>query len=191
MIIEQLFNDRASLKSIDSTAIAYFYFDLGQQSMESALCRLLLQLSCQSLTACEALSQHYALCNGQSVPKYSELLVILEKMLGMFGRTYLVLDALDECRTEDYDRVAGFVATISRWQHLELHALITSQPRDVFEKTFLPLRSLTRIAPHKDTTSDDIRLYISNELVSRTELQFWKAESGRITDYIVHKCAGM
>ncbi|KAJ7346966.1 ankyrin repeat-containing domain protein [Mycena albidolilacea] len=150
MIIELLFEDRASLKSIDSTAIAYFYFDLGQQSVESALRRLLLQLSHQSSAACKALTQQYDLCNGQTVPNYSTLLGILEKMLAIFGRTYLVLDALDECRTEDYDRVTNFVATA----------------RDVFEKKLLSLRSLTRVTPHKTSISDDIRLYISNELVS-------------------------
>jgi hypothetical protein len=191
MIIELLFEDRASLKSIDSTAIAYFYFDLGQQSVESALRRLLLQLSHQSPAACKALTRQYDLCNGQTVPNYSTLLVILEKMLAIFGRTYLVLDALDECRTEDYDRVTNFVATVSTWSHFRLHLLVTSQARDVFEKTLLSLRSLTRVIPHKTSTSDDIQLYISNELVSSSELHHWKQESGRITNYIVDKSAGM
>jgi hypothetical protein len=137
------------------------------------------------------LAQQYKLCNGQTVPNYSELLLILEKLLPRFGRSYLILDALDECKSEDHDRVAEFIATISTWSYLRLHVLVTSQARDVFEKTFLPLRSLTRITPERAATSDDIRLYISNELVSRSELQFWKAESGQIADYIVDKSAGM
>ncbi|KAF8199794.1 hypothetical protein K438DRAFT_2112069 [Mycena galopus ATCC 62051] len=189
MIIEQLFKDRATLNSTDSTAIAYFYFELGQQSVESALRRLILQLSSQG--PYQILNEQHQLCKGQTVPNYSELLLILEKLLLMFGRTYLVLDALDECKTEDYDRVAKFVATISAWSHIQLHVLITSQSRDVFENALLPLRNLSRIIPQKDTTSDDIRLYVSNELASRSDLQLWKSESGRITNYIVDKSAGM
>ncbi|KAJ7902187.1 ankyrin repeat-containing domain protein [Mycena olivaceomarginata] len=123
MIIELLFEDRASLKSIDSTAIAYFYFDLGQQSVE---------------TACKALTRQYDLCNGQTVPNYSTLLVILEKMLAIFGRTYLVLDALDECRTEDYDRVTNFVATSAT------HLILADAPkRGVFIKWLSVLVSVT------------------------------------------------
>jgi hypothetical protein len=191
MVIEQLVEDRALLNHITSTAIGYFYFDLGKESVESALRRLLLQLSCQSPAACEALAQQHDMRNGQTIPTYSDLLVILTKLLAIFGRTYLVLDALDECKTEDYDRVAAFVASIGGWTHFRLHILVTSQARDVFEKTFLSLRNLSRITPEIDTTSDDIRLYISSELTSRSELHIWKPESGWIINYIVQKSAGM
>jgi hypothetical protein len=191
MIIEQLFKDRASLTSVESTAITYFYFDLGKQSVGSALRRLLLQLSHQNPAACEVLVKQYDLCNGQTVPNYFELLAILEKMLASFGRTYLVLDALDECKKEDYDRLANFVTTISGWSNFRLHVLVTSQAREVFGKTFMSLKNLSRITPDSNTTSDDIRLYISSEFVSSSELQHWKQESGRITNYIVDKSAGM
>ncbi|KAF7365653.1 Ankyrin repeat-containing domain protein [Mycena venus] len=194
MIIEQLFKDQASHNNIDSTAVAYFYFDftdLGRQSVENALRRLVLQLSHQSPVPYATLVQHYNSCKGQTVPTYLELLIILEKLLRTLGRTYLVLDALDECKTEDQDRVVDLIHKISGWSDIQLHVLVTSQPRDVFEKTFLSLKKLSRIRIQADTASDDIRLYISNELVSKSELQIWKPEWGQITNYITQKSAGM
>ncbi|KAF7340364.1 p-loop containing nucleoside triphosphate hydrolase [Mycena venus] len=194
MIIEQLFKDQASLNDINSTAIAYFYFDftdLDKQSVENALRRLVLQLSRQSPVPYATLAQHYDSCKGQTVPTYLELLVILEKLLRILGRTYLVLDALNECKTEDHDRVVHLIHRMSEWSDIQLHVLVTSQPLDIFEKMFLSLKKLSRIRIHADTASDDIRLYISNELASKSELRRWKPEWGQIMNYITQKSAGM
>jgi hypothetical protein len=190
MIIERLFKDRASL---DDIAVAYFYFDftdLSKQSVDNALRRLVLQLSRQSPVPYETLAQHYDSCKGQTIPTYTELLVILEKLLRTLGRTYLILDALDECKTSDHDRIVDFIQKIRAWSDIQLHVLVTSQPREIFEKKLLSLR-LSRIAIHADTMSDDIRLYTSNELASKSELQHWLTESEQIIDYITDKSAGM
>ncbi|KAF7365666.1 p-loop containing nucleoside triphosphate hydrolase [Mycena venus] len=194
MIIEQLFNDRASLTNTDSTAIAFFYFDFADpdtQSVEQALRRLVLQLSCQSPAPYATLHQEYKLCDGQTVPTYLKLLEILEKLLRRLGDTYLILDALDECKAADHDRLVDFIRKLSGWSDFQLHVLVTSQPRDIFEKAFMLLQNLSQITIHAYTTSDDIRLYISNELASKSELQLWKPEWGHITTYITNKSAGM
>jgi hypothetical protein len=190
MIIQQLFNNRASLTN--STGIAYFYFDfadLAKQSVDNALRRLVLQLSRQSPTSYETLRQQFDLCKGLTVPTYAELLVILQKLLGMFGRTYLILDALDE--SNEQDRVADFIETISAWSGIQLHVLVTSQSRRIFDLKFSSLENLSRIAIHAEMTADDIRLYLCNELASRDELQLWKPKWAQIVDSILHKSAGM
>jgi hypothetical protein len=194
VVVEQLFKDRTSIGSKNSgTAIGYFYFDFGggsKQSMEYALRRLVLQLSAQCANPYGILSKHYNLYNGQKVPTWDELLVLLEKLLKDLDRTYLVLDALDECRTEDHDLIVDFVQTILGWSAVRLHVLVTSQPRSIFANGFTKLK-FDRIIMKKDRVSEDIKLYISHELSSNSALAPWKSKSEQIISHIVKKSAGM
>ena len=196
MVVEQLFEERTSIGSKNSgtDAIAYFYFDFGggdKQSMDHALRRLVLQLSAQCTIPYGILSNHCALYNGQKVPTWDELLKLLEKLLKDLGRTYLILDALDECKTEDHNLIVSFVQTILGWSGVCLHVLVTSQPRRIFENGFTSLQKFYRITMQEDTISPDIELYVSNELSSKPELEHWKSNSEKIMSHIVKKSAGM
>jgi hypothetical protein len=196
VVVEQLFEDRASIGSKNSgtAAIGYFYFDFGggdKQSIEHALRRLVLQLSAQCASPYGILWKHYDLCKGQKIPTWDGLLVLLEKLLKDLGRTYLVLDALDECRTEDRDLIVGFVQKILGWSAVRLHVLVTSQPRGIFENGFTSLKKFGRITMKKETISHDIELYVSNELSSKSTLEHWKSNSEQIISHIVEKSAGM
>jgi hypothetical protein len=159
--------------------------------VDNALRRLVLQLSCQTPTPYELLQQHYDISKGLTIPTYLELLEILRKLLGMFGRTYLILDALDESKTEDHSRVADLVVAICSWPDIQLHVLVTSQARRVFEKRFLLLENLSRITIQMKKTSHDIRSYISHELKSRDEFESWQPQWAQIINSIVEKSAGM
>ena len=196
MVVKQLFEERTSIGSKNSgtDAIAYFYFDFGgggKQPMEDALRRLVLQLSAQCPIPYGILWKHYALYNGLNVPTRDELFELLEKLLKDLGRTYLVLDALDECRTEDHDLIVGFMRTILGWSGVRLHVLVTSQPRRIFENGFTSLQKFYRITMQEDTISHDIELYVSNELSSKSELEHWESKSEQIISHIVEKSAGM
>ena len=169
MVVEQLFKDRTSIGTKNSgSAIAYFYFDFGggdKQLMEHALRRLVLQLSAQCMIPYGMLLEYYDVYDGQKIPTWDELLVLLERLLKDFDRTYLVLDALDECRTEDHDLIVDFVQTILGWSGVRLHVLVTSQPRSIFENEFTSPQNFGRITMQEKTISHDIELYISNELL--------------------------
>jgi hypothetical protein len=122
---------------------------------------------------------------------WDELLVLLEKLLKDLDRTYLILDALDECRTEDHDLIVDFVRTILDWSAVRLHVLVTSQPRGIFENGFTVLQNVHRITMQEDTISHDIELYVSNELSSKSALAHWKSNFEQILSHIVNKSAGM
>ncbi|KAJ7878084.1 hypothetical protein B0H13DRAFT_1631362, partial [Mycena leptocephala] len=139
-VIEELFKHRGN-----NTAIAYFHFDFSddrKQSMEIALRRLVLQLSRRCPVSYRTLANSYEASSGEKLPTYAELLVLLQKLLQELECTYLILDALDECR--DYDVIARFVQTITAWSGIRLHVLITSQPRDIFET----------VLAHSETSSE-------------------------------------
>ena len=135
--------------------------------------------------------KEYESCNGQKNLIYQELLLLLKVLLKQLGRTYLILDALDECSKADHDRLVNFVQTIVAWSGIHLHVLVTSQTRNIFTKNFTSLERCYKIIIEEATTLDDIKLYLSDELASNSGLDIWKSESETIISCIVKKSAGM
>ncbi|KAJ7274627.1 ankyrin repeat-containing domain protein [Mycena rebaudengoi] len=193
-VIEQLFQDRAAHDRQNRTAIAYFYFDFGDSSkqfIENAIRRLILQISAQCPNPNKTLSHHYQTYNGQKDLTRQQLLMLLKTLLGELGHTYLVLDALDECRPEDHHILVDFVQTVLSWVEVCLHIVVTSQGRAIFTKKFSSLERYSQIVLQEEMTSRDIRLYISSQLASRSELEHWKSNSDLLVPFILKKCAGM
>ncbi|KAJ7850773.1 hypothetical protein B0H14DRAFT_2581764 [Mycena olivaceomarginata] len=136
-MIQWLFDDQVILKS-NNNAIAYFYFHFAddcKKSMTAALRRLVLQMSAHCPIPYGILEAQYQLSRGQMVPTYEQLLSLFEKILKELGRTYLVLDALDEysrCRKKSiYVDIKSYVsdemASNSGLEHWKSdHKVITS-----------------------------------------------------------------
>ncbi|KAF8146704.1 hypothetical protein K438DRAFT_1868953 [Mycena galopus ATCC 62051] len=92
-------------------AVAFFYFDFRTketQSVEIALCRIVLQLSAQAPHPYETLNKHHELSKGQKLPNSRDLYHIFSRLLHELGRTYIVLDALDEC--DDFKEIVTLVS---------------------------------------------------------------------------------
>ncbi|KAJ7274632.1 ankyrin repeat-containing domain protein [Mycena rebaudengoi] len=193
-VIEQLFQDRTAHGRQNRTAIAYFYFDFGdssKQCVENAIRRLILQISAQCPNPNKTLSHHHQTYSGQKDLTHQQLLTLLKTLLGELGRTYLVLDALDECRPEDHHILVDFVQTVLSWVEVHLHIVVTSQRRAIFTKKLTSLERYSQIVLQEEMTSRDIRMYISSQLASRSELEHWKSNSDLLVPFILKKSAGM
>ncbi|KAJ6573518.1 hypothetical protein DFH09DRAFT_1312225 [Mycena vulgaris] len=157
----------------NNTAVAYFYFDFAkpdESTMEMALRRLVLQLSSQCPIAHGTLSNEHNVSfrKGLTVPDWNQLLVLLEDLLKELGHTYIVIDALDECKSKDYTRFLPIFA--------DTHGLVKyPSPYSGHKSTIRP----------KKTTSDDIKMFVSSALA---EMDAWKSEAEAI---IIAKSAGM
>ncbi|KAJ6476510.1 hypothetical protein C8R47DRAFT_660542 [Mycena vitilis] len=157
-IIDKLAEDYGN-----NTAIAFFYFDFtdkAKQTMDMALWRIILQLSRQCPNAYYSLSTEQRSSGSVTIPTWDKLLAIFEKLLKELKRTYLILDALDECRAEDHELVVDFLRTILRWPDIRLHILVTSQPREIFATGLGTYENTVRIQIREDTTSNDISLFV-------------------------------
>src|SRR5579859_2732861 len=81
--------------------LAYFYFDFNdreKQRHENFIRSLITQLSTQSARIPDALQTLYSHCqNGQQQPSIDRLVATLQTVLVDFPKTYVILDALDEC----------------------------------------------------------------------------------------------
>ncbi len=79
----------------------YFYFDFNdieKQGQEKMIRSLILQLSSQ----CESTSQglkalHSSCMNDERQSTHDMLLATLHQMMKSFEKTFIILDALDEC----------------------------------------------------------------------------------------------
>jgi hypothetical protein len=110
--------------------IAFFYFtfnDKSKQDESSMLRALLWQLSGQVSDHATDLSQlHEAYKAG--TPPNAVLLAYLRRLIGRFHRTYIFLDALDECpRTEGREGVLESLEEMRKWDVPNIHLLITSR----------------------------------------------------------------
>ncbi|KAJ6579745.1 ankyrin repeat-containing domain protein [Mycena vulgaris] len=165
-VISKLDDDKSLVKELESPrpapALAYFYFDFSNketQDVEIALRRIILQLSDQCPHPYKSLDEHYA--GRQTLPSYKDLQQkILPVLLRELGRTYIVLDGLDEC--DDYDGLVNLISTFRQWNETPLHVFITSQSRPVFTESF---DGVTRIALEYSVTEADIRFRLADCLL--------------------------
>ncbi|KAJ7774146.1 hypothetical protein DFH07DRAFT_988135 [Mycena maculata] len=142
-------------------AVTFFYYNFRNketQTVEIALRRIALRLSAQSPHPYRVLDEHYNLSNGQTLPTFRELHRNLEKLQREIGRTYIVLNVLDECKVGEFDQLVDLVSTLRAWAETPLHLLFTSQPRPVFTEGFegIPCNALGF-----DVTEEDIRFCLA------------------------------
>ncbi|KAJ7832151.1 ankyrin repeat-containing domain protein [Mycena olivaceomarginata] len=170
-------------------AVAFFYFDFRdkeRQSVESALRRIVLQLSAQSPHSYRALDEQYKLSNGQKLPSYEDLQKILQQLLSELGRTYVVLDALDEC--DELSQIVDLISTLRHWTDSPLHLFITSQTRQIFTEGF---RGVPCITLNFNVTQEDIKFFVKTEIQTNPKLKIWRPRVDDITDRVSHKSQGM
>ncbi|KAJ6503010.1 ankyrin repeat-containing domain protein [Mycena vulgaris] len=165
-VISKLDDDKSLVEELESPrpapALAYFYFDFNNaetQDVEIALRRIILQLSDQCPHPYKSLDKHYA--GRQTLPSYKDLHEkILPVLLRELGRTYIVLDGLDEC--DDYDGLVDLISTFRQWNETPLHVFITSQSRPVFTESF---DDVTRVTLEYSVTEADIRFRLADCLL--------------------------
>ncbi|KAJ7114699.1 ankyrin repeat-containing domain protein [Mycena epipterygia] len=186
-VIKKLCNDQPQFPL--GTAVAYFYFDFreaNKQSTEIMLRSIIFQLSAQSPHPYSALDQQYQALKGQMLPTYQNLLDVLDKLLLELCRTYIILDALDECN--DDDLLVPFILKLRGWTNSPLHLLVTSQPRRRFTEG---LGALPVVFLELQTTESDITLFVSHELRSKRYLEHVSRRAEEITRKVVERSNGM
>ncbi|KAF7341135.1 Ankyrin repeat protein [Mycena venus] len=192
-VIQKLFTDTKLFEdeTKNPPAVAFFYFNFRNndtQNVEIMLRRIVLQLSAASPHPYRILNDQYKLSSGQRLPSYQELVEILKQLLRDLGRTYIVLDALDECDAAEFDQLVGLVATLRPWTETPLHILITSQTRSIFTKGF---GGIPHIHLKFELQQADIKLFLESEFRTNPDLTAWKSQKPKVVDGIARKSKGM
>ncbi|KAJ7726452.1 ankyrin repeat-containing domain protein [Mycena maculata] len=173
---------------VQPSAIAYFYFDFRderRQRPDVMLRSIIFQLSSQSTPPYRSLSQLHD--KMSSVPPHDEdLLQVLDELLSELGRSYIILDALDECVESDFHRIVEFLKSLLGGStERPFHLLFTSQPRQLFNEAF---NTVTCIELQSGVTGNDIRSFVEKGV---SHLKGWAGRAEQVTDQVVDKSNGM
>ncbi len=98
---------------------------------------------------------------GRQPPANKSLVKALRKVVAALPRTYIILDALDEC--PERDELLEFLKEAVEWKLVGLHVLVTSRPMKDIEVA-LDTVSARRVCLQSQLVNLDIETYIRSRL---------------------------
>ncbi|KAH6704178.1 hypothetical protein BKA61DRAFT_660800 [Leptodontidium sp. MPI-SDFR-AT-0119] len=184
---------KSQYKSNPTVAIAYFYFDFNdseKQRHDKFTHSLIEQLAWQSAKALACLESLFSRCqDGKQQPTQDALEVAVQQMLNEFEETFIILDALDECK--EREELLLLLKNLTSWGAGKLHVLATSRRERDIEET---LESLTtsEICLQSALVDHDIRTHLSERLQNDPKLKRWPANvRGEIKNTLMEGAQGM
>ena len=115
-----------------------------------------------------------------------------------FSKVYLVVDALDECPTNDDERrrLLRSLLRISGAHSNNLHFLCTSRPETDIKAELDPILRLPSSADldlllYRDAIDQDISLYIDETLASPTYRSWNESIKNEVKETLIEKAGGM
>jgi hypothetical protein len=114
-------------------------------------------------------------------------------MIWEFGETYIILDALDECK--DREELLEGVRAIAGWELKKLHILVTSRrEKDIEESLESLVNDDKRACIQGSLVNDDIQAYVHKRLQTDQKLKRWQKNSKvqqEIEMTLMEKAGGM
>jgi hypothetical protein len=140
---------------------------------------------------------------GNDMPKLSDLKVTIQRLLGDHKMSlFIVLDALDECREEEYEEVFDFVQGLVSNTHPDIHIVLTSRSQfmdTVLAKsqqsgTLIGNMTMDFVEVRRECVDSDIKAHIQEQFKSGGRLKQWSQDDearSLITETIMEKANGM
>ena len=158
---------------------AYFYFDFNdstKQSLDKMLCSLVLQLSFNHQSIPEPLLSLFHSCQrGAKPPQTKDLETLLKALIDLYEKTFIVLDALDEC--EDRQELLNFFDNAIGWKSQKLNLVMTSRKLKEFEDFFdAETEGPSRLSIHNEKVDEDIRSYVHGKLQNDVRFKRWRGQ---------------
>ena len=183
--------------------LAYYYFDfrdVKKQDCHGLLSSLVLQLSAESDSCYNILSQLYS-SNSRGIrkPSIGALKKCMTDMLSLpeQGPIYVIVDALDECPNSlgtpsAREQVLELIEEVVDLKLSNVHLCVASRPEMDIRVVFEPLTCL-KICLHDETgQKEDIITYIKSIIHSDRSMRRWKEEDRQlVTDTLCDRADGM
>jgi hypothetical protein len=203
MTSSTIIQDIRGMHAAGLATMAYYYFDfrdVKKQDRYGLLSSLLYQLSAESDSCYEVLTQLYAdYAGGAEKPPRSALLKSLKDMLSLRGQgeIFIIVDALDECPNffgtpSAREEVLDLIEELVDLKLPNVHLCVTSRPEIDIRTVLDPLTSL-KISLHDEIGQrDDILEYIKYVVRSDRRMRKWKEEDKElVVDTLFDKADGM
>jgi hypothetical protein len=180
----------------DPATILYFFFDFNDPAKQTVLGMvrsLIFQLAKQNQAAhgvvTEVYSTHRHSRSPATMPTAAEWTVLLTRILGVTTKSYIIIDALDECF--DDSLLIDTIQLLVNTSKAEIRWLFTSRSS---EDLIMDLRNVAvlPIRITKESVNRDIELYTRYRLGAEVKLQAFSENSKELIEStILSKADGM
>ena len=148
-------------------AVIYFYFDFRDQKVSASdMLRSFIQQLCdKDGESAQALDFLYTSnCReGARAPTEEELLATFHQILGHFKQTFLLIDALDECK--ERTQLLNDIVEMAQWKLAGFSVLMTSRrENDIFESLEEIAQEDFRIEIQEKDVNGDIQIWLQDQL---------------------------
>ncbi|KAF2142278.1 uncharacterized protein K452DRAFT_250214 [Aplosporella prunicola CBS 121167] len=185
-----------------SHKLLYFYFDFSdnqKQSLENAVHSLIIQLYGKNADTQRHLDSLYSSCeSGKRRPTLESLCKVFQEMIQQVGEVWIVLDALDECRTRrEYSNTGllPWLECLLNSQQMNVHLLVTSRPEQDIQSVIEKWAHIQDIVPIQgDLVAEDIRGYVQKRVRHHEGLSRWQQRpkvQAEIEAALIEKANGM
>lgn len=175
-----------------SNRVVYFYFDFAdnkKQTVINLLKSVVYQLIAIEEVIPESAASLYTKCNGLQQPHLDELVDVVIAEVSRTERTFLMIDALDECPKEE--RQLFFETFVQGSLPSNLNVLVTSRKEPDIDAALRPSFSRT-ICIQNAVIDADVRVHVGNAIARDARLLKWKpAIREEILNAIVEGSHGM
>ncbi|KAH8598616.1 ankyrin repeat-containing domain protein [Bisporella sp. PMI_857] len=180
-----------------SPALLYFYFDFADAqklSFENTVCSFIEQLYFKCEGARKHLETVYHSCeNGRRQPSMDSLRKTFANMIYEAGEVWVVLDALDECRSRK--ELLSWIKDCFQSSQAKVHLLATSRPEQDIKSAVERYASDEEIiAIRGDLIKGDIRSYVESRVREHEGLSRWQQRpdiQGEIEATLLERANGM
>lgn len=193
-VLEHVLQSYAQTANI---AVLYFFFDfqdIDKQQHDVMMRSLLNQLCMHCVSVPPVLEALYASCiDGGRKPTFEALLETLHQLAATFEKTFIILDALDECKARV--ELLASIEALTSWEDTNLRVLVTSRKEKDIEDSMLHLsKAEDRICIQSTVMDADIRAYVHYQVQTNKKLKRWHQEPKvqmEIEDTLMSKVDGM
>lgn len=104
-------------------------------------------------------------------PQQLKLIEALFLLLRRFPRTFIIIDALDEC--SEREEIMDMLASLVVHKPGEVHVLITSRREQDIETGLKDIGSMSSVCLQRKAVDADIRLHVCNRINQDRKLSKW------------------
>jgi len=178
-------------------AAGYYYFDFNDAAKQDhikMLRSLVLQLFLMHGSIPEPLASLFKSCqNGAKPPQTQDLQTLFKALIESSEKTFIVLDALDEC--EDREELLDFLETALAWASEKLNVLVTSRKLKEFDDFFGDhLQEKNRLSIQNRRVDEDICSYVHGKIHQDRRFRRWQRHpkvQEEIQTRLMERCDGM
>jgi Cdc6-like AAA superfamily ATPase len=189
-------------RTLSCQPLLYFYFDFNdthKQTLDSMVRSLMSQLYSKCEDTWRQLDSLFASCeDGRRQPSCESLCKVFLQMIEQVEEVWVVIDALDECRTRKGRSTEGLLSWIRDLLNAEqrnAHLLATSRPEQDIKSDISELTCNDSIIPiQSELINDDIYAYVQTRVREDNDLKRWRSKpkiQNEIVTVLTEKADGM